>query len=303
MDLPLSPPLIVHHMAAQDGSLNPPNSLAAITACLEAAAPFIEVDITALADDDFLLVHDPDLESETTGVGKVAELRAADASHLFYRTDDGGVTANPVARLSEVVRAFQEHGGAARLQLDFKDVIPFPNDEPLRRLIEIIEPLGERVIVSTGADWQLRRLRKLAAWLDVGLDVHFYIDWRIPGEEIDARVPPYRQGAYGYWDDHPLAAEQFYPVTEYLAEKCELLARLVPGVSTFYIDYRLVLQSLEDGFNWADACHELGVKLDIWTLDIHNSEHAALAQRLLQMGVDQFTTNTPGALKSALGMA
>ena len=51
-------PLIVHHMAALDGSPYPQNSLEAIQACLETGAAFIEIDVTALASDDYLLVHD-----------------------------------------------------------------------------------------------------------------------------------------------------------------------------------------------------------------------------------------------------
>ncbi|HVO43028.1 MAG TPA: hypothetical protein VMT34_10410 [Aggregatilineales bacterium] len=42
-------------------------------------------------------------------------------------------------------------------------MIPFPSDEPLHRLVDLIAPLGRRVQVSTGADWQLRKLRTMAS--------------------------------------------------------------------------------------------------------------------------------------------
>ena len=64
---------IVHHMAALDAAHNPPNSLNAVEACLAANAAAIEVDIMPLAGEDFLLVHDDVLESETTGQGRVSE--------------------------------------------------------------------------------------------------------------------------------------------------------------------------------------------------------------------------------------
>ena len=67
--LPLRPALIVHHMGAMDHSPYPPNSLEAIRACLDAHAAVIEIDVTALADTDYLLVHDPLLDSETDGSG------------------------------------------------------------------------------------------------------------------------------------------------------------------------------------------------------------------------------------------
>jgi glycerophosphoryl diester phosphodiesterase len=287
-------PVIVHHMAALDGRY-PPNSLDAIRACLEDGAAFIELDITALANDDYLLVHDPVLESETNGVGEVGKTSVETARALFYKD-----THTPVAVLRDVVRLLLDYRGASRVQLDFKNVLPFTDDEPLRRLIEIIEPLGDRVLVSTGADWQLRRLRKLAGWLDLGFDIHFVIDWRREGETVDPRIPPYRKGAYGYWDDHPLATQRYYSMSGYLLERCEMMVALVPRLSTFYVDHKLLAQSLDDGFNWAQALHTFGIKLDAWTLDTTNPVAVGNAKRLHAAGVDQFTTNTPHELAALL---
>lgn len=298
MALPIRPPIIVHHMGALDG-IYPPNSLEAIRACLDAGAPFIEIDIMALAADDYLLVHDDTLQSETTGSGAVREATIEQIRPLFFKTK-GVPTSFHVPLLSEVVALFMDHKTSARLQLDYKDVIPFSSDEPLRRLIRMIEPLGERVIVSTGADWQLRRLRKLADWLELGFDIQFYIDWRRPSDPIDPRVPPFRAGAYGYWDDHLLATQRVWSTTEYLAERCEILATQMPRISTFYIDHHLLAQSLDDGFNWAEGLHNFGIKLDAWTLDADNPIAVVNAQRLLAAGVDQFTTNTPAALSKLL---
>jgi len=129
MLLPLSPPLIVHHMAAPH-DLYPPNSLEAIRTCLEQQAAFVEVDITALRADDYLLVHDPVLEHETNGSGPVGESTVESARQLTYKS-----TAYSVALLSDVVQAFLDQAGQTRLQLDFKNVLPMTEDEPLRRLV------------------------------------------------------------------------------------------------------------------------------------------------------------------------
>jgi glycerophosphoryl diester phosphodiesterase len=256
---PIRPPVIVHHMAALDGQY-PPNSLEGIRACLEAGAVFIEIDITALADSDYLLVHDETLDAETTGVGPVGQCSMADSS-LFFKNADGSTSTYPVPRLSQIVQLLLDYPNGARLQLDYKNVMPFSDPEPLHRLVRLIEPLGGRVLVSTGADWQLRRLRKLAGWLELGFDIHFYVDWRFPEERVDPRVPPYRQGAYGYWDDHMLSMQRLWTTAEYLAERCKTLTNLLPGVTTFYLDYRLLVQSLDDGFNWAEALHAVDIKL------------------------------------------
>jgi len=291
--LPLRPPLIVHHMAALDGQF-PPNSLAAIDACLHAHAAFIEIDVTALAQDDYLLVHDPVLQSETTGSGDVSACTPAQARTLLYQGSP-----QPVTLLSDVVRLFLEFP-ETRLQIDFKNVIPMTDEEPLRRLVTLIGPVGECVIVSSGADWQLRRLRKLAPWLDLGFDIGFYLDWMLPGEERDPREPPFRTGAYGYWDDHLLATQRIWPTADYLAERFETFISAVPGVSTFYISHRLLAQALDEGFNAADVLHAAGIKLDAWTMDTTNDAAVRNAPKLLAAGVDQFTTNTPAALTQLL---
>jgi glycerophosphoryl diester phosphodiesterase len=260
------------------------------------------IDITALAQDDYLLVHDATLEAETTGTGHVQAASVEQVRTLFMR-DPRTKEATPyhTVLLSDVVALFNDFRQTnTRLQLDFKSVYPFANNEPIQRLIKLIEPLGERVIVSTGADWQLRRLRAAADWLDLGFDVQFYIDWREQGATVPPHVPPFYQGAYGYWDDHILAKQRLYATPEYLADRCATFVGLVPRLSTFYISHKILVQSLQDGFNWASELHRYGIKLDAWTLDVTNPTAVANAKLLLEAGVDQFTSNTPNELATLL---
>jgi glycerophosphoryl diester phosphodiesterase len=286
-------------MAALDGSPHPPNSLEAIHACLDAGAAVIEIDATALGEGDYLLVHDPMLEAETTGAGEVGACTIAQALDLRFVVN-GIATQTRVPLLSDVVPMLWAHPHPARLQIDFKNMVPFSDDEPLRRLVRMIEPLGERVIVSSGADWQLRKLRRLAPWLDLGFDVQFYIDWQPAGKLRDPREYPKALGAYGYYDDHPIASQRFWPTADYLRDRCGALIGLVPQVSTFYINHKLIAQSLEDGFNWAAMLHGHGIRLDAWTMDAGNPIAERNASRLIEAGVDLFTTNTPRALGNLL---
>jgi glycerophosphoryl diester phosphodiesterase len=273
--LPIRPPIVVRHMAALDGQLAPPNSLEAIRACLHNKADFIEIDVTALAHSDYLLVHEPMLERETTGKGPLENCTRDEARTLrFVRS--GVATDICVPLLSDVVALFQEYSTATRPQIDYKNMIPFPSDEPLRRL------------------------RALAPWLDVGFDIGFYFDWHPADDPVGPLTFPKQFGAYGYWDDHPLASHRFWPTAEYLADRCGALIGLVPGASTFYISHALLAHSLDDGFNWADALHQNGIKLDAWTLDADNELAITNAKRLLAAGVDQFTTNTPSVLATLL---
>ncbi len=292
-------PAVVHHMAALDNNPAQPNSLDAIKASLAAGAAFIEVDVNALADTDYLLGHESELEAETNGQGPVIECPSRQA-RSFCIKHGGVITQYPVALLSDVVHLFENSTHATYLQLDYKNVIPFSSDEPLFRLIKLIEPLGSRVIVSSGADWQLRKLRKIAPWLNLGLDIMWYISWQPANEPHDPRDFPKNLGAYGYYDDHILSTQIHWPAAEYLRDRCESLMRIVPDVCAFYIEHHLVAQSLRDGFNWAETLHQQGIKLDAWTMDVTNPAAIKNLQPLREAGVDMFTSNTPRALASRL---
>lgn len=290
---------IVHHMAALDPSPVPPNSLRAVEDALQAQAAVIEIDLRPLYNDDFLLVHDPVLEAETSGSGYVNECSPEQAK-TYQLKQRGIITEHPPALLSEVVNAFLAASGSTRLQLDYKAVSPSTNDEPLRRLIGLIQPLGKRVIVSTGADWHLRKLQQLAPWLDIGFDIGFYLDWRDLSGTGASQNPPYQRGAYGYHDDHLLAHEQILPAADYLAQRCEQLLCLVPTAKIWYVNHHLLAQCLNDGFNMAHWLHQRDVKLDAWTLDVDKPAALANAVRLRDAGVDLFTSNTPNALAAHL---
>ncbi|MFN8465090.1 MAG: glycerophosphodiester phosphodiesterase family protein [Caldilineaceae bacterium] len=296
-------PAVVNHMGALDGQAAPPNSLEAVAASLEAGASVVEVDINALAGGDYLLVHDLDLVGETSGTGSVTSCTVEQARTLRIK-HRGHVTTYAVPLLSDVITLFQASAGSARLQLDFKNVYPFLDDEPLVRLCHLIEPIADRVLVSSGADWQLRKLRKMAPWLMLGFDVMYYIDWEPAAAERDANDLPRTLGVYGYYDDHFLAAARTWPSTaSYLRDRCESLLLAVPAVNVLYLRYTLIAQSLADGFNWAECCHAHGVQLDAWTMDVTNPSAVEAAPLLKQAGVDLFTTNTPRALAPLLDIS
>ena len=287
-------------MGAIEGYPYPPNSLERIKASLDANADVIEIDVVALADSDYLLVHDPVLESETDGSGPVGGSSAADARRLHYPATEFSQQC-PVAFLSDVVRLFVDHGGSTGLQIDYKNVIPFDSPEPLDRFIRLIEPLGRRVVVSTGADWQLRIMRQLAPPLRLGFDVQYYIDSHGSNSEVGAVYYPRTVGAYGYWDDHPLAGERFTTTAKYLASRCENLVALVPGAEVFYLHYGLILRSYHDGFSWADELATYGVLLDAWTVDLKSPESEEWPRRLAEARVGLITTNTPLAMRRFFG--
>lgn len=294
------PLILIHHKAHLDTSDTPPNSLAGVRACLDHGAPIIEIDVIALASDDFLLVHDHELASETTGNGAVGDCTPQTARSLHLKPHRDGASPHPVALLSDVVAALLDHGGGSRLHVDWKDYVPFPTDEPLHRLARILKPLGDRVFLTHCADWQLRRLRRIAPWLEIGFEVQFYFDLRDPAGDYDPMMPPYRQGAYGFHDDHPLALAQSWPIEAYLADRCDMLLHQAPGISTVCVSHHTLMACLNHGFNWADAVRDAGLTISTWTLDADNPVALSNARTLYDAGIRRFTSNTPLALAQHL---
>src|SRR4051812_50060437 len=76
------------HCARWDDSV-PENSIPALTACLEARVARAEIDIAMLADRDFFVLHDDDLDESTTGTGPVSALTVDAARRLRLRQHVG----------------------------------------------------------------------------------------------------------------------------------------------------------------------------------------------------------------------
>ena len=106
---------------------------------------------------------------------------------------------------------------------------------------------------------------------------------------------PEKLGAYGYWDDYPIAAKRIWPIEKYLADRCAFLVQQVPSADMFFIRHSLITQSLKEGFNWAQALGNRGIALAAWTVDLPQSAEAA--KQLIAAEVTHITTNTPSKLK------
>lgn len=288
--------LLIHHMANRDHT-HPAGTLPALRACLEAGARVIEIDISLLADNQFALLHGPLLEDETTGSGlirahtteQVRELR-----HLYH----GKATEVTVGLLSEAVELLQQYPGPVELQLDLKPDV-YSAEDVLSRLVASLRPVKDRVRVTSPSDWAIRRLRALDPDLPLGFDPLLYLEADF-GKNREPGIPPFRRGAYGYWDDHPLSSHRWGSAAEYLAVRAEALFAQVPSGMIWYIHAGLLGKALDDGFDWIAFLHTFDVQVDAWTLDAHRPEHVTLARRLIAQGLDRITTNNAPALAQVL---
>ncbi|MDY6876192.1 MAG: hypothetical protein SWK90_08340 [Chloroflexota bacterium] len=288
--------LLIHH-AANRGHNYPPNSLQSLRACLEARARVVEVDIIPLAGGDFALFHDGQLEASTDGTGQVCASTADRVRHLQY-TRQGVATGEPVGLLSQAVSLIHVYPHLQELQLDLKPHSPL-TDAILNDLLRIIAPVKGRIRVTSVADWALRRLRALNADLNLGFDPLLYLDVEV-GKARDETIPPFRVGAYGYRDDHPLAIRLWGPPAGYLVTRAEALAAQVPAGATWYINASLLARALDDGFDWIAYLHTQGSQVAAWTLDVDQPEQVTLAHRLIAVGINRITTNDAPRLATAL---
>jgi glycerophosphoryl diester phosphodiesterase len=285
----MTTPRFVPHMAVLSGT-HAPNSISAIRECLEAGVERIEIDIHSLDGADYAVYHDHRLESHTTGAGPLGRATPARirAARFIDRPDD-----RPPL-LSEVVAAACDAN--TELQLDLKDWRPL-SDERVHALIDTVAPIKERVIVSTGQDWNLRILHETDEYLPIGFDPGHYIDH---ASEQTPFFLPRNVGAYGYRDDHPLALGRTGDVAAYLAERFAMLALQAHGSREFFVSHRLVLRMLDDGFNVAEFLHATGIAANAWTPDYTEPASVVMLRRLLDAGIDRVTTNTTLAWRDAI---
>lgn len=292
----MKPLMLIHH-SANRGRLHPPGSLPGLRNCLENGAQIIEVDLSPTADGDFALLHGPRLERETTGSGPIHSLPAAEVAELchVWRDEPTGVRVGLLDRALELIGGYAH---PVELQLDLKPYRPL-DLQSMARLVERLQPVKDRVRVTSPADWLVRYLRRLDPELPLGFDPLLYLDlsWKGKGER---GAPPYREGAYGYLDEHPLASKRWGSSAEYLAARAEALWIQAPPGAIWYINARLLALALDDGFDWIADLHRRGTLVDAWTLDPDRPEAVALARRLAAQDVDRITTNDAPGLAQVL---
>ena len=292
----MSPTYLVCH-AARRGDRFPANSLSGLHDCMEAGARFVEVDINPLADGEYALLHERFLEGETDGRGSVASATGEIVRDLRRRWR-GELSDERVATLSAALALMGGAETPIELQVDLKAYDRLA-DSALESLGRIVRPLGRRVRVSSTSDRELRRLREVAPGLTLGFDPLRHLDVD-PG--LGKRTSRYlnRTGAYGYLDDHPLAADRWGTAGEYLTARADALWEQAP-LPMWYVRATLLARMLADGFDWIADLHRRGAQVTAWTLNPDQPHQLGLAAELIERGVDRIITDAAPRLAEALG--
>ncbi len=165
---------LIHH-AANRGGLFPAGSLAALQDCVTAGVQWVEVDIIPLADGDFVLLHDPDLAAASNGSGTVVGKTKADLTGLFYHQPDGSLSSYPISTLSQLVDWVKNQDSPSQIQFDLKPYAPLTTPV-LQSLLNHINPIQDRVLISSVADWAIRLLFTLDPTIRLGFDPLLYLD-------------------------------------------------------------------------------------------------------------------------------
>ena len=287
---------LIHH-AASCGQSAPPGSLKALEFCLARGAAVIEIDLIPTADCAFALLHDQNLSGVTNGTGLASQKTRSDLEKLTY-VIDGEETGEKIGFLDDALSLLAAYPNTQRLQLDLKPFSPL-TQAVLRRLLSLITSLQARIQVTSVADWALRGLAHFAPDLSLGFDPLLYLDIVEDTPRPDT-IPPFRIGAYGLRDDHPLSAFQWGPRGEYFAARAAALLVQAPQGCEWFIRADLLHMAFTAGFNWIEFLHQNGSRVDAWTIDSAQPDQIQLAQFLVDQGVDDITTDSPARLAAVL---
>jgi len=153
--------------------------------------------------------------------------------------------------------------------------------------------------VTSVVDWALRSLAYYDPDIALGFDPQIYLDL-VDEEPRPEGIPPFRVGAYGLLDDHPLSAYQWGAPREYYAARAGALLVQAPKGCAWFIRAALIQKMLKAGFDWIEFLHQKGSTVDGWTIDINQPDQITLAQSLVEHGIDYLTTDTPARLAANL---
>lgn len=233
----------------------------------------VEVDLVIHADNGMAVLHNLSLERETTGSGLVRETSAATLRGLHLRDNDGQPIDDKVMLLEDLAALIARDGAHPEglLQLDYKEDAAALNPEVIENFARALGPVAPHFILSSGDAESVRILTDSTPGLRIGYD-------------------PCHKGAM-----ERLMATRDYPV--FVADA----VAASPKSELDYLEYRLVLEADRDGFDIIGAFHAHGRRIDAYTVQRADEEGMAVVQRLLELKVDQITTDDPEGVAAALG--
>lgn len=233
----------------------------------------IEVDLVVTGDKGFAVLHDLTLDRETTGQGPVAAASDAAIRQLRLRGEDASPIDEPVMLLDDLC-ALMASGNVhpdALLQLDYKEDETVLDARAIENFARATAAVAGNMIVSSGSAAAIKMLT--------------------------AAVPSMRSG-YDASDEQRFKAALEAGALQGFVDGAVAAA---PGIDMVYLYWEIVTLSADAGFDIVDAVHRHGKRIDAWTIREASAETRPKVARLLELKVDQITTDDPEGLKALMG--
>ncbi len=232
----------------------------------------VEVDLVIHADNGMAVLHNLSLERETTGSGLVRETSAETLRGLHLRDNDGQPIDDKVMLLEDLAALIARDGAHPEglLQLDYKEDAAALNPQVIANFAAALQPVARHFILSSGDAEAVRVLTEATTGLRIGYD-------------------PCHKGAL----------ERLMETRDYAAFVADAVAAS-PKSELDYLEYRLVLEADRDGFDIIGAFHAHGRRIDAYTVRRADDDGMAVIGRLLELKVDQITTDDPEGVAAAL---
>lgn len=232
----------------------------------------VEVDLVVHADNGCVVLHDLELDRETTGRGKVRDTGAAALRQLHLRDNEGQPVSDRVLLLEDLcaLLANEKLHPDALLQLDFKEDLEALTPQLIANFGAGVAPIRSSLILSGGDFDAIATLAKAAPGISTGYDPCY-------GESL-ARLQA--TGDYRGFIAQALVT--------------------APDAKMIYLAYDIVLAAVDAGINIVAPIHAAGRRVDAWTINHINPQTIAQVERLLSLKVDQVTTDDPEGLAGAI---
>ncbi|MFS8146650.1 glycerophosphodiester phosphodiesterase [Rhizobium sp. BR 249] len=236
-----------------------------------AAGASMELDLRVRADGGFVVLHDEELEGETTGHGSIAAKNITDLRDI--RMQEGG---RPLILSEDLAAMMQSTHPDALLQFDMKDDYEAIGSRGIAHLAEHFRNIAASVIVSGGS-----------------LDLIVAVGQKLP--HLLRGIDP---------------TDKLYDIRKasgWKAVEMELRADLngPTDPDTVYLHWPLILNAAKEGLDMIALCRDHGKRVDAWTFTLKdpeagfNDEEWQNFSALMTLKPDQITTDEAPATQRA----
>ncbi len=233
----------------------------------------VEVDLVIHADRGFAVLHNLDLGEECTGRGRIAEKTAAELRLLRLRDNHGNEIDEPVMLLEDLAALLVKGKlhPESLLQLDYKEDAAALDGRAIANFAASVGPVARHMILSSGDASSVSLLTGATPGIRIGYD---------PCHDGALERLAYTRDFAGF-------------VTDAVASS--------PDAEMIYLAYELVLAAAETGYDIVAAFHARNRRIDAYTIQRSDAANLAAVGRLLDLKVDQITTDDPEGLASLVG--